>query len=110
MFLLPHFVAFEIQPGRGEKVVSFAGPRRESGACYLWQSCHQRYGASLRAITADGIECGTPRPGEQHGVRGVFTERCSDCEAMFITPVVGAALCPGCELLAAGYATLSRTD
>lgn len=108
--MFPNFVAFEVRPGRGEKVITFAGPRREVGACYLWQSCHTRYGASFRAITADGIECGTPRPGEQHGINGVMMERCSDCEAMFITPAVGAKLCPGCELLAVGYATLTRAD
>ena len=110
MFVLPHFHAYEVRPGWRQPVVSFAGPDREAGACHLWERCHNKHGASFRAITENGIECGTPNPGDQHGVRGILMERCADCERMFVTPVVGASLCPGCELLAVGSAVLGRVD
>ena len=106
----PHFIAFEICPGWGLATVSFAGPRAEASACFLWERCHAKHGATFRAITANGIESGSPRPGDQHGIRGVLMERCADCEEMFTTMKVGTALCPGCELLTIGYATLARTE
>ena len=108
--MLPRFVAFEVCPGWGQRVVAFAGPRAEAGACFLWERSHDKHGASFRAITAEGIECGTPRPGQQHGVAGVLMERCADCDRMFVTPIVGEHLCPGCELLTIGSATLARTE
>lgn len=108
MLVLPHFVAYEVCQGWGYPVQRFTARGREAAACYLWQHCHQRHGASLRALTVGGIECGTPRPGDQHGVHGVLMERCADCEQMFTTATVGASLCPGCELLTVGYATLAR--
>jgi hypothetical protein len=110
MIVLPQFIAFEVCPGWGLASVAFAGATREAGACFLWERCHDKYGATFRAMTADGIECGTPRPGAQHGVAGVLMERCGDCERMFVTPVVGAPLCPGCELLTVGSAELRRVE
>jgi len=110
VFVLPFFIAYEVSPGWGRDTVSFAGPRREAAACFFWERCHENYGASFRALTADGIECGTPRPGQQHGVAGVLMERCFECEEMFVTSKVGAPLCPGCELLTIGSASLARTE
>jgi len=110
MLVLPHFIAYEVTPGWGRATISFAGPLREVGACYLWERCHEKHGASFRAMTADGIECGTPRPGAQHGVAGVLTERCHECGQMFTTHKVAEPLCPGCELLSIGSSSLARSE
>lgn len=110
MLVLPVFVVFEVCPGYGQPTTRFAGPRREVLACALWERCHSKYGATFRAVTPDGIECGTPRPGDQHGVKGVLQERCADCEQMFATALVGASLCPGCELLSIGSINLWQVE
>jgi NAD-dependent dihydropyrimidine dehydrogenase PreA subunit len=106
MLLLPQYLAYDVCAGYGQPSVSFAGPRREAAACYLWQSCHGHYGATFRALTADGGEYGTPRHGE--AAVGVLVANCHDCGDAFVCPTVGTRVCPGCELLTIGFLALAE--
>jgi hypothetical protein len=95
--MTPHYVAFEITPGWHQGVIVVEGPNRERRAAALWNRCATASGAAFRAITSEGEEFGTLKPGERHGV-GCFTERCADCEKEFKTPTVGESICPGCTV------------
>jgi hypothetical protein len=93
-----HVVAFEIVPGYHQPMVRFAGDREEAAA-RLWARCFRRHDASFRVVDDRGEEFGTVRPGDVHGLDGIFTERCGECAREFRTAHVGAVLCPGCELM-----------
>jgi len=90
--------AFEIVPGYRQPVVRFSGDQA-AAAAHFWATCCLARGASFRVIEDTGEEFGTKRPGDIHGLGGLFTERCAECGREFRTRRVGAAWCPGCELM-----------
>ncbi len=91
-------VAFEIVPGYHKPMIRLAGDRQVAAA-RLWATCCLAHGAAFRVIDDRGEEYGTCRPGDIHGLGGIFTERCGECGREFRTARVGAPICPGCELV-----------
>lgn len=94
-------IAIEVCRGWQQPTYSFLAGHADRAAA-LWSQVRTERGATFRVIAATGEEFGTRRPGDVHGIAGLFTERCSDCGLEFKALRVGAPLCPGCELLNIG--------
>jgi hypothetical protein len=92
-------VAVEIVPGYRQAVVRFSGPRCTDDAVKLWRRVRRVRDASLRVVDDTGQTFGHTQYADQHGVGGVFTERCHECDREFVTPRVGERVCPACDLL-----------